>query len=231
MAGVTSTIAAGTALAGMGMSIGQAVNQQRLAKQASSAAAKAAQAMRNIKEQNMFSEIQVPTLGFELAQQGIDRSAMSALNTAQGAGVEGVIGSIGQIQQATSNAQLELASQADQSKFDRDKLEATAGQGIEQRRAEREQDILDSELTGAQEARTAALNARNKAITSAVGSFTTAGNIAGRGVDLYRKQKKANVDPNLNSGSTGQQVDMSGLGSQQFDWNPIMSNMPTNPNI
>ena len=55
----TAIIAGGTALAGMGMNIGQAVKANKQAKAAGQAAAAASQQMKGIKEQNMFAQVQV----------------------------------------------------------------------------------------------------------------------------------------------------------------------------
>ena len=168
MAAVTAAISAGVALAGVGMNIGQAVKANKDKKAAQGAASAAAAAMKNIKEVNQYAQVQVPTLGFELAQQGIDRSAAAGLQSAQGAGAEGVIGAAGQIQQAVGAAELDLSAQAGEAKLSRDMAQAEAGTGIEQRRALRESDIYSAELTGAQNAAAAAQSAKAAAITGAV---------------------------------------------------------------
>jgi hypothetical protein len=170
----TAIIAGASALAGMGMSIGQAVKANKQSKAAGQAAAAASQQLRGIKEQNMFAQVQVPTLGFEMAQQGIDRSTQAALGAVQGAGAEGVIGGVGQIMGATSEAEMGLAAQAGEAKLQRDMAQAEAGYGIESRRAEREAKIYGDELTGAQAARAAAETAKTEAIGAAVGSLGSA---------------------------------------------------------
>lgn len=170
----TAIIAGGTALAGMGMSIGQAVKANKQAKAASQAATAASQQLRGIKEQNAFAQVQVPTLGFEMAQQGIDRSTQAALGAVQGAGAEGVIGGVGQIMGATGEAEMGLAAQAGEAKLQRDMAQAQAGAAIEARRGMRETDIYGAELIGAQEARAAAETAKAKAIAGAVGSLSSA---------------------------------------------------------
>lgn len=170
----TAIIAGGTALAGMGMNIGQAVKANKQAKAAGQAAAAAAQQMKGIKEQNMFAQVQVPTLGFEMAQQGIDRSTQAALGAAQGAGVEGVIGAAGNIVGAAGEAEMGLAAQAGEAKLQRDMAQATAGANIEMRRGEREANMYQAELTGAQQAKSAAETAKTEAIAGAVGSLGSA---------------------------------------------------------
>lgn len=176
----TAIIAGGTALAGMGMNIGQAVKANKQAKAAGQAAAAAAQQMKGIKEQNMFAQVQVPTLGFEMAQQGIDRSTQAALGAVQGAGAEGVIGGVGQIMGATGEAEMGLAAQAGEAKLQRDMAQAGAGADIEARRGVREAEMYQAELTGAKQAKSAAETAKTEAISGAVGSLGSAAGSFGK---------------------------------------------------
>lgn len=189
MAAITSAIAAGTALAGVGMNIGQAVKANKDKKAAQGAASAAAAAMKNIKEVNQFAQVQVPTLGFELAQQGIDRSAASALGAAQGAGAEGVIGATGQIQQAVGASELELSAQAGEAKLQRDLAQAQAGQQMEDRRVTGEREMYKDQLSGAQLAAAQAQSNQNAAITGAVqGAGSALGSIEAAGKS-YRESK------------------------------------------
>jgi hypothetical protein len=190
MAAITTALAAGTALAGVGMNIAQAAKANKQQKAAQGAASSAAAAMKNIKEVNQFAQVQVPTLGFELAQQGIDRSAAAGLQSAQGAGAEGVIGAAGQIQQAVGASELELSAQAGEAKLSRDMAQAEAGTGIEQRRALREKDIYSAELTGAQDAAAAAQTAKVNAITGAVQGAGAALTSFGSMGDAYKSDKE-----------------------------------------
>jgi hypothetical protein len=160
-------IAGGTALAGLGLNIAQMSKANKAAKAAGEAGAVADQNMKGIKEQNAVAAVQVPTLGFEMAQQGIDRSTQAALGAVQGAGAEGVIGGVGQIMGATSEAEMNLAAQAGEAKLNRDMAQAQVGAGIEERRALREKDIYSDELTGAQKAKAAAATAKANAIEGA----------------------------------------------------------------
>ena len=165
----TAIIAGGTALAGMGMSIGQAVKANKQAKAAGQAAA--SQQLRGIKEQNMFAQVQVPTLGFEIAGYGLDRYAKSGIEALQGAGVEGLLGGLPGLTAGSNEAAMGLAAQAGEAKMQRDMAQAQAGAAIEARRGVRETDIYGQELIGAQEARAAAETAKADAIAGAVGSF------------------------------------------------------------
>ena len=196
----TAIIAGATALAGTGMSIGQAVKANKQAKAAGQAAAAASQQLRGIKEQNAFAQVQVPTLGFEMAQQGIDRSTQAALGAAQGAGAEGVIGGVGQIMGATGEAEMGLAAQAGEAKLQRDMAQAQAGAAIEARRGIRESDIYGTELIGAQEAKSAAETARTEAIGAAVGSLGTAAGSFGKLIGAGYKSTKPTAPLMKNTG-------------------------------
>jgi len=149
MAAVTSTI---VALGGVGLSAVQAIKANKQEKAANREAKKAEAAMRNVKEENMFKQQQVPTLGYDLAQESQAQRDISTIGALQGAGAAGVIGGIGKVAQAGAAADLQLAAQAEQAQFKRDTLQSQAAQGIEQRRAGREFGIEGNRLAGAQAA-------------------------------------------------------------------------------
>jgi hypothetical protein len=169
MAAVTSTI---VALGGLGLSAYQAIKANKDMKSASQAATKAAGELKNIKEFNAFKQVQVPTLGYELAQQSQAQATTQAMQSLQGAGAEGVIGGVGKVLQAGNEQALNLAAQAGDAKFKRDAMQAEAEQGIGDRRQEREFEIGSNELQSAQRQRTAAEERKNSAIE---GIFTSAG--------------------------------------------------------
>jgi hypothetical protein len=169
------------------MNIAQAVKANKQAKDAAGAAKAAANQIASIKEQNPFSQVQVPTLGFELAQQGLDRSTTAALGAAQGAGAEGVIGAAGNIVQAQSAANLDLAAQADEKAMQRDLYEASAQEGINQRQAAREEGLGMMKLEGAQKAKADAESRKAEAIAGAIGSAGSALGYGAEMVPLYGK--------------------------------------------
>lgn len=189
MAAVTTAIAAGTALAGMGMNIAQAVKANKQAKDAAGAATAAANQIASIKEANPFKQVQVPTLGFDLAQQGLDRSTAAALGAAQGAGAEGVIGAAGNIVQAQSAANLDLAAQAGEMAMNRDLYEASAQGDINARKAAREEGLGMMKLQGAQAAKADAETRKAQAIQGAIGSAGEALGYGSELVPLYKKSK------------------------------------------
>ena len=97
MAAVTG---AAISVAGLGMSAAQAIKANKDMKTAANAAQVAKDDLAKISETNAFKQVQVPTLGFNLAQQSQAQRSASALSAVQSAGAEGVIGGVGQIMQA-----------------------------------------------------------------------------------------------------------------------------------
>lgn len=168
MAAVTTALSIAGGVAGLGMNVADAIKSQKAKQSAQQAATKAAAQLKGIKEQDAFAQVQVPTLGYELAQQTTDRATKAAMEAARGAGAEGVIGATGSVLQAGNEAALNLASQAGEAAFQRDLYQAQNKAGIEQRKALRESDIYSSELAGAQQAAADAQARKDQAITGAI---------------------------------------------------------------
>jgi hypothetical protein len=234
MAAVTGIISAGVALAGVGMSAAQAVKADKEKKKAQASATAAANAFKNIKETNAYSGIQVPTIGTDLASQRMNQQAMAGLGALQGTGAEGVLGGVGQLQEATNAAQLDIAAQQNEAQFNRDLTEAGAQMGIEERRQNREMSLYDAQLTGAQAAAANAQANKNAAITGMVeGSLGALGSVADA-TSLYKDKSSANKTlsgkKTKNNSSFGfpseADTGLTGTGSL-YDWSS--SNNPTNP--
>jgi len=98
MAAITSTVIAG---AGLAIGAAQAIKANKAKKDADSAAFRAEAAMRGVKEENVMKQVQVPTLGYDLAQESQAQRDISTISALQGAGAAGVIGGIGKVAQAT----------------------------------------------------------------------------------------------------------------------------------
>ena len=162
------------AVAGMGMSAAQYAQAQKQQKSSQAAAKSAADTIAGMKESNPFAAVQVPTLGFDLAQQGIDRQTAASVNALQGAGAEGVIGGIGNVVQNNNQAELQLAADANNAKYQRDVNEAEAQTGINTRKIGRDTNLQLSKLQGAQLASAQAQENKNAAIAGMVGSAGTA---------------------------------------------------------
>jgi hypothetical protein len=200
MAAVTSTI---VALGGLGLSAAQAIKANKDMKIASKASQDASNQLKSIKEQNAFKNVQVPTLGFDLAQEAGAQRDAQALNAIQGAGAAGVIGGVGQLAQVGLQGDLQLAASAQDAQYNRDLQQANAEQGIEARRGEREFNIgmgekQDAELrrAQAQSRKTAAINSM---ATSAGSALTGIGGILDKdkptlddpyGYEAYKKTQQ-----------------------------------------
>jgi len=217
MAAVTG---AAIAVAGLGMSAAQAIKSSKDMKTAANAAQAAKNDLSKISETNAFKQVQVPTLGLNLAQQSQAQRSASALSAVQSAGAEGVIGGVGQIMQAGNEQSLQLAAQADEAKFKRDAMQADAEMGISARKQERDFLIGSNELQSENMKRAYAQETRNAAIE---GMFTSAGDAitSGAGSKLFGgeqsffgKTKKSTVpdvtatDVNITPTATGKYADM-----------------------
>jgi hypothetical protein len=161
----------GLGLLQAGLNTVQAIQSQKLMKQAAQNKAQAQQQLKNIKEFNAFKAVQVPTLGFDLAQQSQAQATTQAMQSLQGAGAEGVFGGVGNVLQATGEQNLALAAQAGEAKFKRDAMQAEAEQGIQSRQAERDFAIGAYDLQDATARENQAKQNRNEAISGAVGAL------------------------------------------------------------
>jgi hypothetical protein len=188
MAAVTSTL---VALGGVGVSAAQAIKSQSQMKQATQASALAKQQLKQIKETNPFKALQVPTLGFDLAQQQQSQRETQMIGALEGAGAEGIIGGIGQVAQAGNEQDLQLAAQANQAQYGRDMAQAEAELGIGARQADRDFKVGLGEIQE-QNARLAqARKDRNAAITGALGF---AGDMATNLDDMIGLYRNKNID-------------------------------------
>lgn len=188
MAAVTSTL---VALGGVGLSAAQAIKANKDMKKASSQYGMAMNNMKQIKEVNQFKGVQVPRLGFELAQQGQDQQTQQAIAALQGTGAEGIIGGIGALVGAGNEAYLQQSAAAGKAESDIALETAAAGQGIEARRADREYEIGSQEAMDANMRRAQAEDTRNQAIGSAFSALGTAAGGIDKMVGLYGKSTPA----------------------------------------
>jgi hypothetical protein len=186
MAAVTGTI---VALGGLGVSAAQAIGQNKAMKKAQAASDLASKELKAINEQNAFKQLQVPTLGTQLAQQSQAQRESQAVNMLQGAGAEGVIGGIGQLAVAGEQGDLQNAARLDELKFERDAMQSQAQQGINSRKQQRDFEIGFGEKADAEAKRAQAEANRNAAIESAVGFAGSALTSASKLAPLYKENK------------------------------------------
>lgn len=164
---------------GAGANAVQAFQAQKNMRKAQEAAQKAYQEMKAIKEINPFKQVQVPTLGSQLAQQSLDRATMGALSTLQSTGAEGAIGGVGNVLQANIGQGLENAAMLNEAQFKRDAMQAEAEAGIQAREAERKFMIGQNEAQSAELRRADAEANRNASVMGIAGSFNDAFGLMG----------------------------------------------------
>jgi hypothetical protein len=226
MAAVTG---AAIAVAGLGLSAAQAIKSSQDMKTAANAAQAAKNELAKISETNAFKQVQVPTLGLNLAQQSQAQRSASALSAVQSSGAEGVIGGVGQIVQAGNEQDLQLAAQASEAKFKRDAMQAEAEMGISARKQERDYFIGSTEAASQEARRSQAESNRNAAIAGMVAS---AGNAVTAGSKYQGKLKTTTPGtPDIYANTTAL-VNPNGTTTQiktpnNIQWNATGLGMPT----
>lgn len=227
MAAVTGTM---MALGGIGLSVAQAVKQNKAMKKAEAVSQQVTKELKNITEQNAFKQLQVPTLGTQLAQQSQAQREAQTMGMIQGAGAEGVIGAAGQLTLAGQEEDLKNAARLDELKYERDAMQAQAQQGINTRKQERDFYIGMGEKSDAEARRAQAEANRNAAIEGAFGFAGDAITSASGLVGLYKNKKSKGsgsgkatyTAPEVNSMVQGDQSKL--LQGQAFggvDWSKM----------
>ena len=191
MPAVTSIIAA----AGAAASAGQAVAANQRRKKDEAAAKEAASRLRGLTETDYSAGLQVPTMGYNLAQQGIQQQAASGLQALQETGAAGVLGGVPSMVQAGNQANQELSADLQQAEYNRDLYRSQNRQGIEGRRMEREFDLGDSELYGAQMSALQNKQQVNQGISGAFAGLTSMGESIAENQALYKSQANPNIGP------------------------------------
>lgn len=145
--GTAAAIGLGISALGSGYQIYQG---QKAKSDASSAAGKAAQQFAAINEANKFADVQVPTLGLELAQQNLQARQASNIQALQEGGAATVLGGLTAANQQAQAEDLQLAAQAQEAQYARDMARAQNAQQIEANRVNREAGLAQSRIQGAQ---------------------------------------------------------------------------------
>ena len=172
MAAITSAVIGGLSA---GASLVQYSQQQKLSKEAAKARELALNRLKAIQEQNPFAAVQTPTLGSKMAMEQISQQGADTLAALQGAGAEGVIGGVTALNQGLRGAELDVAANLDQMRYQRDMTQAEAQAGINARDAERDFKIGAAEASAAAEQMADTELAGNQALGSA---FTALGGAA-----------------------------------------------------
>ena len=186
MPAVTSIIAAAGAAASAGQAI--AANQRR--KKDEAAAKEAASRLSGLKETDYSAGLQVPTMGYDLAQQGIQQQEASGIQALKESGAAGVIGGIPSMNQATNEAQLQLAADLNQEQYNRDLYRTQNRQGIDGRRMERQYDIGMGQLQGAQASALQNRELVNQGVEGAFSGLTSMGESIAKNQALYKRIPK-----------------------------------------
>jgi len=193
MAAVTSTI---LALGGLGLSAAQAVKANKDKQAASSAANLAAATIKNTTQQNAFKALQAPDIKSLAEQQSIQTQATQtqALQEMGGAGAAMITGA----GTAARETGLQAAQAQGQVNFQRDAMEAQAGQAINAQQYKTETELEMARLQGAQNASLDADTAKNAAITGMFGSAGQAVDAVGNAISDYKLEGKPKVEDGIN---------------------------------
>ena len=210
MPAVTSIIAA----AGAAASAGQAISANQRRKKDEAAAKTAAANLRGLTETDYSAGLQVPTMGYNLAQQGIQQQEAAGLQALQETGAAGVLGGVPSMVQAGNQANQELSADLQQAEYNRDLYRSQNRQGIEGRRMEREFDIGASELQGAQSSALQNREMVNQGITGAFSGLTSMGESIATNQALYKTVPKAGVTMNDALAPFQQSLNAEMLGGQ-----------------
>jgi hypothetical protein len=188
MAATTSLIIAGASAAA---SAGQAIAANKRRKEADFAAKDAAAKLRNISETDYSAGLQVPTMGYDLAQEGVQQQVATGVEALQGAGAAGVIGGLPTLTQQSNQANLELGADLQNQEYQRDLMRAQTRQQIEGRKVGREVGIATGELEGAQLAASENRQIANQAIGAGLGALQLGYGQYLEGKPLYDAQRSA----------------------------------------
>ena len=203
MAAVTSVISAGVALAGTGMSIYQLAQSEQDKKKAQADANNAMSNYANIKEQDVFSGLQVPTMGAELQQQSADRSTAQALQMVSGT-PEMAIGATPGLVQANMEQTRQIGADLDALKYQRDLDQTKNRARIESGRVGRQEDYYSAQLERANVDRQQAQKNRQAGIEGMFKGIEGTLGAVDKLVPLYQKQRQMTLDlkggkePNVN---------------------------------
>lgn len=226
MAALTSTIIAG---AGVALSAYQAYQGAQQQEDANKSAADIAAKQKMLAESNKVSGVQVPQLGYKLAQEANAQRSASQLQALQGAGVAGVLGGVPALNQAAAAEDLQLAASLDAQKAERDQFVAAQEQASEARRIQQQSDMLNNQMLGAQNARAMGQMTEQAGYAGMLESAGTAANEYMEYRDLYEKEKakapKIKADVNKSVLTTGQ--NLSGLSKPATN----LDNIPKNKRL
>jgi len=221
MPAATSLIIAGASAAA---SAGQAIAANKRRKEADFAAKNAAAKLKGISETDYSAGLQVPTMGYDLAQQGVQQQVSTGIQALQDTGAAGVIGGLPTLTEQSNRANLELGADLQNQEYQRDLFRAESRQDQDMRRVQRETGIAASELEGAQLAASENRQIMNDAITSGIGALQAGYGQYLESKPLYAAQKQTPLPtPTIQQATAPFQAPTSSIFQKP---KPEMSNKP-----
>jgi hypothetical protein len=173
--GVATAIGLGLAAASSGYQIYQGETAKR---DAAKAAQTAQDQLAKVTEANQFQDLQIPTLGLDMAQENIQARQAGEIQALQDIGAAGVLGGLTASSENARKEDLALASEAQKAQYERDLTLKQNEQQLEANRVNRLTGLLGSQLSGAQTARAEGAALSNAGISGLASAGTQAGLVA-----------------------------------------------------
>jgi len=145
-----TAIALGVAAVGSGYQIYKGEQQQD---EASKASGDISAKLAGVTEANQFQDLEIPTLGLDMAQENIQARQQAEIQGLREAGAAGLLGGLTASSENARKADLELAAEAQKAQYQRDLMVKQNAQQLESNRAQRQFGMYGNELAGAQTAR------------------------------------------------------------------------------
>ena len=226
MAAITAAV---IAAGGAAYNIIQGANAKA---EAQAAAGKAAQSIAQMQEADKFKNLQVPTLGLEMAQQNVQARQAQQLQGLKDIGAAGVLGGLTALNQQGQQEDLALSAQAQEAQYARDFAQAQNAQGVEQRNLARQSALEQQRLTGAQAAAAYGQQQINSGIQ---GLAETAGNVL---VQSLKDKPLFGVEDTVVAGTKNQELyNAQKLSNQMYNRGqqvlktPIPTGLQAIPNV
>ena len=183
MAGVTAAVA----VAGLGLSISQNLKAKSDKRKAEDAQRKAVNELKELEFQDEFTELQVPTLGSELAFQQQQQALKTGVEALQEQGATGALGGVTKLEQARSQAALQTAARLEEEEMRLDLIRQKNEQDIANRNLGLQANILGQEIEGAGLAARDAFEQQQMAQQGMYGSLGNIALEAQKGEALYEE--------------------------------------------
>lgn len=209
-----AAISAGTQLVGAAASFAQAAKNNRLKREAETAAKKYMEDAVKAYKTNYAEDIQVPLEGYERAAEMNTQAAAQSLEAMRESGQRAVIGGVAGLQQQAQQGSEALRMAMQQDLYNRNLQIAEEEANIRDRLA-----TIDlNQATGAQEAAADAQAMKARSVESGFGNIAGAGSTIYEASELYRKDEEAKKSgigalfPGLFGGSAGNKTSASSVG-------------------